>query len=49
MCDAGFETSGTEGAAEIHVVTGLDTKPVEFSDFNLMIGRRFKNQGIGAG
>ncbi len=35
MCDSGFETAGTEGAADIHIVAGPDEIPAEFSNFHL--------------
>jgi hypothetical protein len=49
MSNSGVKASGAEGTAHINIVTGLDSKPAEFSHFNPLIGRRFKDQGIGTG
>jgi hypothetical protein len=38
MSDSGFEAPGAEGTADIHVETGSDTVPAEFSHINELIG-----------
>jgi hypothetical protein len=43
MCDSGFEATGAEGTADINIVTGLDSKPAEFSDFNPLMRTRDQN------
>ena len=47
--DAGFEAAGAEGAADIHIETGSNTKRAELSDYNLLIIGGFQNEGVGTG
>jgi len=49
MGDAGFEATGAEGAADIHIETGSKLKPAEFSDFDRLIGRAPHDQSICTG
>ncbi len=43
MCDSSFEATGAKGTAHINIVTGLDSKPAEFSDLNQLMGTRDQN------
>jgi hypothetical protein len=49
MGDAGFETTGAEGAADIHIAASSKLKPAEFSDLHLLIRGTSHDQSICAG
>jgi hypothetical protein len=49
MGDAGFESTGAEGAADIHIEAGSKLKPAEFSDLHLLIRRTSHDQSICTG
>lgn len=49
MSDSGSETSGTEGAADVNIVTGPGFESAEFSDFNPLIGKTPHDKSICTG
>jgi hypothetical protein len=49
MGDAGFEATGAEGTADIHIEAGSKLKPAEFSDFHLLLRRTPHDQSICTG
>ena len=49
MCDSGFNTAGTEGTADIHIIAGLDLQPSQFANDNSLIGLAGPDQSICTG
>lgn len=46
MCQSRMESSGTEGASDVDVITGIDPKTPQFSDGQSLCLRCLQDQGI---
>ena len=49
VCNARFQSSRAEGAADIHIETGLELQGPKFSDYNWSLFQRREDECICAG